>query len=214
MTIRHHLDDATLMAYAAGTLPEAFNLAVASHVSLCDECRAAVASCDAVGGVLMDTVEVSDLADESLAHVMARLDLPEAQTPPHRVMKKGTLPGPLQDYVGGDLESIKWRPIGMGVKQAILTTSSEAVARLLYIPAGVAMPDHSHGGNELTLVLQGAFFDEDDRFARGDIEVADGSVTHTPIADIGDDCICLAVTDAPLEFKKLLPRIVQRFVGI
>jgi putative transcriptional regulator len=214
MTIRHHLDDATLMAYAAGTLPEAFNLAVASHVSLCDECRAAVASCDAVGGVLMDTVEVSDLADESLAHTMARLDLPEAQTPPRRVMKKGTLPGPLQDYVGGDLESIKWRPIGMGVKQAILTTSSEAVARLLYIPAGVAMPDHSHGGNELTLVLQGAFFDEDDRFARGDIEVADGSVTHTPIADIGDDCICLAVTDAPLEFKKLLPRIVQRFVGI
>jgi len=214
MTIRHHLDDATLMAYAAGTLPEAFNLAVASHVSLCDECRAAVASCDAVGGVLMDTVEVSDLADESLAHTMARLDLPEAQTPPRRVMKKGTLPGPLQDYVGGDLESIKWRPIGMGVKQAILTTSSEAVARLLYIPAGIAMPDHSHGGNELTLVLQGAFFDEDDRFARGDIEVADGSVTHTPIADIGDDCICLAVTDAPLEFKKLLPRIVQRFVGI
>ena len=214
MTIRHHLDDATLMAYAAGTLPEAFNLAVASHVSLCDECRAAVASCDAVGGVLMDTVEVSDLADESLAHTMARLDLPEAQTPPRRVMKKGTLPGPLQDYVGGDLESIKWRPIGMGVKQAILTTSSEAVARLLFIPAGVAMPDHSHGGNELTLVLQGAFFDEDDRFARGDIEVADGSVTHTPIADIGDDCICLAVTDAPLEFKKLLPRIIQRFVGI
>ena len=162
----------------------------------------------------MDTVEVSDLADESLAHAMARLNLPEAQTPPRRVMKKGTLPGPLQDYVGGDLESIKWRPIGMGVKQAILTTSSEAVARLLYIPAGVAMPDHSHGGNELTLVLQGAFFDEDDRFARGDIEVADGSVTHTPIADIGDDCICLAVTDAPLEFKKLLPRIIQRFVGI
>ncbi|MGJ5618112.1 ChrR family anti-sigma-E factor [Sulfitobacter sp. MF3-043] len=214
MTIRHHLDDATLMAYAAGTLPEAFNLAVASHVSLCDECRAAVASFDAVGGVLMDTVQVADLADQSLAHALARLDLPEAQTPPRRAMKKGTLPGPLQDYVGGDLESIKWRPIGMGVKQAILTTSSEAVARLLFIPAGVAMPDHSHGGTELTLVLQGAFFDEDDRFARGDIEVADGSVTHTPIADIGDDCICLAVTDAPLEFKKLLPRIVQRFVGI
>ena len=37
MTIRHHLSDQLLMAYAAGQLPEAFNLVVATHVSLCDE---------------------------------------------------------------------------------------------------------------------------------------------------------------------------------
>lgn len=214
MSIQHHLDDATLMAYAAGTLPEAFNLAVATHVSLCDGCRAAVASCDAVGGVLMDGVTIAEMTDQSLAHAMARLDLPAVESPQIAATKTGTLPTPLQGYVGGDLENIKWRPIGMGVKQAILPTSSEASARLLFIPAGVAMPDHSHGGTELTLVLQGAFFDDDDRFARGDIEVADGSVTHTPVADIGDDCICLAVTDAPLKFKGWLPRIVQRFVGI
>jgi len=213
MSIHHHLDDATLMAYAAGTLPEAFNLAVATHVSLCDDCRAAVESCDAVGGALVDISPVADMDAQSLAHAMARLDV-LADDLPSRAIKPGALPGPLQNYVGGDLDSIKWRPIGMGVKQAILPTSAEATARLLYIPAGAAMPDHSHGGTELTLVLQGAFFDEDDRFARGDIEVADGSVTHTPIADIGEDCICLAVTDAPLEFKGWLPRIVQRFVGI
>ena len=39
--ITHHLTDALLMAYSAGTLPEAFNLAVATHVSMCDACRAA-----------------------------------------------------------------------------------------------------------------------------------------------------------------------------
>jgi len=214
MTIKHHLDDAILMAYATGTLPEAFNLAVASHVSLCDDCRAAVASYDAVGGTLMDDTPAAALSDQSLERALARLDVPEAKTPSRKATKPGTLPAPLQDYVGGDLESIKWRPIGMGVKQAILPTSSDATARLLYIPAGVAMPDHSHSGNEMTLVLQGAFFDEDDRFARGDVEFADGSVTHTPVADSGEDCICLAVTDAPLQFKGWLPRIVQKFVGI
>ncbi|MGJ8616830.1 MAG: ChrR family anti-sigma-E factor [Sulfitobacter sp.] len=214
MTIKHHLDDAILMAYAAGSLPEAFNLAVAAHVSLCDDCRAAVASYDAVGGSLMDNTSAAELSDQSLERALARLDVPAVKTPTRKAAKPGTLPAPLQDYVGGDLESIKWRPIGMGVKQAILSTSSDATARLLYIPAGVAMPDHSHSGNEMTLVLQGAFFDEDDRFARGDVEFADGSVTHTPVADIGEDCICLAVTDAPLQFKGWLPRIVQRFVGI
>ena len=52
-TIDHHLTEALLMSYSAGTLPEAFNLAVAAHVSMCDQCRAALDSYDAVGGVLM-----------------------------------------------------------------------------------------------------------------------------------------------------------------
>ena len=39
--IKHHLTDQLLIGYAAGTLPEAFNLVVATHLSMCDSCRAA-----------------------------------------------------------------------------------------------------------------------------------------------------------------------------
>ena len=99
----------------------------------------------------------------------------------------------------------------MGVKQAILPTSDAASARLLFIPAGTAMPDHGHQGLELTMVLQGAFKDEDDYFARGDIEMADSEMHHTPIADINEDCICLVVSDARLKFDGLIPKIMQRF---
>jgi putative transcriptional regulator len=102
----------------------------------------------------------------------------------------------------------------MGVKQSILPTSKDASIRLLYIPAGTAVPDHGHRGMELTLVLQGAFVDETDRFGPGDIEIADEDLNHTPIADIGEDCICLAATDAPLRFNKLIPRIAQPFFRI
>ncbi|MBZ0123133.1 MAG: transcriptional regulator, partial [Roseovarius sp.] len=52
--IRHHLTDALLMAYSAGTLPEAFSLTVAAHVSMCDECRARLGSFDSVGGALIE----------------------------------------------------------------------------------------------------------------------------------------------------------------
>ena len=76
------------------------------------------------------------------------------------------------------------------------------------------MPDHGHNGMELTLVLQGAFSDEDGYFARGDIEIAHEDVDHMPVADISQDCICLAVTDAPLRFKGLLPRLAQPFLRI
>lgn len=215
--ITHHLSDKLLLAYSAGTLPEAFNLAVATHIAMCDECRARASSYDALGGALLDDGYDDDVVMRStaLAETMARI---ATATPEPRGTKapgaKSDLPGPLRDYVGGGTEAIRWRGIGGGVRQAILPTSSAATARMLYIPAGMAVPDHGHGGLELTLVLQGAFADETSRFGPGDIEIADTDLTHQPIAEPGADCICLAVTDAPLKFRGLLPRLAQPFLRI
>ena len=209
MTIRHHLSDQLLMAYSAGQLPEAFNLVVATHVSMCDECRARLAAFDAVGGALIEEIEEIAMGEAALEAALARIEgLPQAtrSEPPKPA---GIFPAPLADYVGGDLDAVRWRRIGGGVRQAILPTGRDATARLLYIPAGTAVPDHGHKGMELTLVLQGAFADENDRFGRGDIEIADEEVEHTPVALAGEDCICLAVTDAPLRFRGLVPRLAQ-----
>ena len=215
LEINHHLTDALLMAYAAGNLPEAFNLAVATHISMCDECRARLAAFESVGGAVLERMGAVDMAEDSLAATMARIrnGAPQDAEPAPR-KPRSTVPAPLCDYVGGDLDHIRWRPVGMGVKQAILPTSKEATARLLYIPAGAAMPDHGHHGTELTLVLQGAFVDQTDRFEPGDIEVANEDLDHMPVADIGADCICLAATDAPLRFRGLVPRIAQPFLRI
>ena len=217
MEPKHHLTDAILMAYSAGTLPEAFNLMVASHLSLCDTCRARAGEFDAVGGAVLEDGNDDSVAlsEDALAQTLALIagglieDSPRATC--HR---DGVFPHPLQEYVGGDLADVKWRPVGMGVKQAILPTSKDASARLLSIPAGAAMPDHGHMGMEMTMVLQGAFIDDGERFARGDVEIADSDLDHTPVADIGEDCICLAVMDGPLQFKSLLPRIAQPFLKI
>ena len=189
--INHHLSDQLLMAYAAGSLPEAFSLVVATHVSLCDECRARAEAYEAVGGAVLEA-ETAPMSDASLEACLA-----------------GMFPSPLAQYVGGDLEAIRWKPIGMGVRQAILPTSKGASARLLYIPAGQAVPDHGHRGLELTLVLQGAFRDDNDRFGPGDVEIADEADQHTPVAEAGCDCICLAATDAPLRFRGMMPRLLQ-----
>ena len=96
----------------------------------------------------------------------------------------------------------------------IKTGDSETQVRLLKIPAGKPVPEHSHGGRELTLVLKGSFHDEVDHFGPGDLEEADGELTHQPIAGTGEDCICLAVTDAPLKFRSRLVRLVQPLFGI
>lgn len=210
-TIKHHLTDALLMAYSAGSLPEAFSLTVATHISMCDECRSRATAFDTVGGALLERSDSVAMKLDSLSATMAliRTAGPKREPAPRR---GGILPAPLQDYIGGDLDAVRWRPVGMGVKQAILPTSKEATARLLLIPAGTAVPDHGHRGTELTLVLQGAFVDELDRFGPGDIEIVNEDLNHTPVADIGADCICLAATDAPLRFRALMPRLAQPFL--
>jgi len=214
MTIRHHLSDQLLMGYAAGQLPEAFSLVVATHVSMCDECRARAASFDAVGGALLEEAEEIALGEDALVRVLERIEgLPEA-TRAKPLKRAGVFPAPLADYVGGDLSAVRWRRVGGGVKQAILPTGKDATARLLFIPAGTAVPDHGHRGMELTLVLQGAFADENDQFGRGDIEIAGEELEHTPVALSGQDCICLAATDAPLRFRGLIPRLAQPLLRI
>ena len=206
-TIRHHVSDRLLMAYATGSLPEAFGLVIATHLSLCDECRARLGAFDAVGGQVVEGCE-AEMAAGSLDACLARLGVQDRRVAPLR-SKPGVFPQPLRDKVGGDSSTVRWRPLGMGVRQAILPTSDSATARLLYIPAGAAVPDHGHKGTELTLVLQGAFSDATDRFGRGDLEIADEDLEHTPVAEAGQDCICLAATDAPLRFSGLIPRMLQ-----
>lgn len=213
-TINHHLSEPLLLAYSAGSLPEAFNLVVATHLSMCDECRARAESFDAIGGAVLEQTGAVALAEDSLAATLALISAPRTDEIRVDVPREAVFPDPLQGYVGGDVSAVKWRALGGGVKQAILPSSKEATARLLFIPAGCAVPDHGHRGTELTLVLQGAFRDEDDRFARGDLEIATDALTHTPVAEEGAPCICLAATDAPLKFKGLLPRLAQPFLRI
>ena len=213
-SIKHHLSDELLLGYSAGILPEAFSLMVAAHISICDDCRAQVEAYDALGGELIDANDIVAMGENSLDSVFSAIDTGfQARVQP-KTSRCSVLPQPLQDYVGGGVDAIRWRPVGMGVKQAILKTDKAASARLLYIPAGAAVPDHGHQGTELTMVLQGAFSDEIDHFARGDVEIADEDINHTPIADVGEDCICLAVTDAPLRFNSLVPRLLQPLLRI
>lgn len=218
MTITHHLSDPLLTAYAAGNLPEAFSLVVATHISLCDECRARLGAFEALGGAVLEGLDTGDavpLSPDSLQATMARIATTKGPAPaPRPAPRRGIFPAPLRDYAGAGPKAVKWRAVGGGVRQAILPTGGSARVRLLHIPAGFSVPDHGHRGTELTLVLQGAFRDDSARFGPGDLEIANETLEHTPMAESGPDCICLAATDAPLRFNALMPRLAQRFLRI
>ncbi|MGI9367934.1 MAG: ChrR family anti-sigma-E factor [Ruegeria sp.] len=203
--ITHHIPDNILASYASGSLPRPYALVVAAHVSLCADCRASLEAHQAVGGALIDTTQSVTVSGDLKADVLAHLDDPIEVEPAFR--RDGIYPGPVVEALKG--KPPRWKKLGMGVRQNILSADSEGSVRLLYIPPGQAVPDHSHKGLELTLVLQGSFSDETGRFGVGDVEIGDESLEHTPVADLGDPCICLAATDAPLRFNALMPRLLQ-----
>lgn len=219
MTISHHISDDLLLSYAAGSLAEGWSIAVATHLALCPSCRRRLTVAESIGGDLLETMADDASVDDSWASVRSRLQpQPKAsatrETPPAG-HSSGGLPEPLRTYVGGDIDTLKWRALGRGAYHIpIRTGDRETKVRLLRIPAGKPVPEHSHGGRELTLVLSGSFVDGDAIFARGDIEDADASLTHQPVATPDADCICLAVTDAPLKFRSWIVRAIQPILGI
>lgn len=208
--ITHHIPDAMLAAYVSGNLPHAFAVVVAAHVSLCEECRAAIEAHQAVGGTVLEVSEAVALSENAKADILAQLDAPYAPAPVYK--RSGVFPGPVMEALKG--KPPRWKALGMGVRQDILSDDKAGSLRLLYIPPGRAVPNHGHNGVELTLVLQGSFSDETGQFRIGDVEVADEQLDHTPIADTGAACICLAATDAPLRFRSLVPRLLQPFLRI
>ncbi len=220
MTISHHPGEELLLDYAAGSLAESWSLAVAAHLALCPTCRQAVAEMEAVGGQLMSAVAPVSVENDLFESIVAATNVVVGDDVPARPVADSLdpapiLPEPLRSYLGGDVCSLEWQRLGLGAYQCLIPTNDEeTTARLLRIPAGRPVPTHSHGGPELTLVLSGAFSDTTGTYGRGDLQEADEYLDHQPHAAAGEDCICLAVTDAPLRFKSLAARMVQPLIGI
>jgi putative transcriptional regulator len=111
---------------------------------------------------------------------------------------------------------VKWQLIGPGMWQRRLPVSRGAAAslRLLRIGAGRKMPEHGHGGHEMTLILRGAYEDSLGHFGPGDVADLDVDIEHQPEVVSDEDCICLVSTEAPTRFKGFVSRLMQPFVGL
>ena len=209
MNVVHHVDGDLMLAYGAGSLDEATSLLVATHLALCPACRSDLDLVEEVCGTMIASMPSSTSVDETTFDAVTSGPRRAAPEPPSAT-GPFVLPQPLRDHVGGDADELKWRALGGGIRQVLLRTAGTATsARLLSIPAGGSVPDHGHGGFEATLVLAGSFYDREMWYRRGDVSLADSTVVHQPVAGPEADCICLAVTDAPLRFRSFVPRLLQ-----
>jgi putative transcriptional regulator len=215
LSIIHHLDEATIMAYAAGTLGEALSVVAATHISMCGACREAVRAAEQVGGEILDGLETSAVSDVCRAATLASLDGAPAKSKTRS--SKSQLPPTLQRLLDGrSYSELRWRKKapGVSVVELPLSRGAKGSVKLMSIAAGMSMLEHGHGGEELTLVLHGSFKDKTGRFAKGDIADLDEDTEHCPIIEEGETCICLFATEAPLRYKTFIGRLLQPFLGI
>jgi putative transcriptional regulator len=214
--ITHHLDDATIVALAAGTLDEALAAVAASHAAWCLECRSAVRKAETMGGAVLGGLEAEAVSSDCRAKTMASLDGAVVRPFPGSP-RSGELPLPLQSLTGlNGFGDIAWKAKAPGIAMADVKLSPGAKGHLylLKIGPGKAMPEHGHGGEELTMILSGCYSDKFGTFARGDVADLDEAVEHTPIVGGDEPCICLVAAEAPTKFKSFLARLAQPYLGI
>jgi putative transcriptional regulator len=209
MTITRHLDDATLMSFAAGSLPGALAAVAAAHVAMCARCRREVALLERVGGALLaDLPEVTALA---LPMPPApQIERPRSVAPAPEGM--GEVPAPLARLMGDNLDAIRWRWIAPGLWYRPVPIRGEGSLYLLKGAPGVTVPEHGHGGSELALVLRGTLIDSSGRYGPGDVSDLDEDVEHEPEAG-PEGCICIVASEQPARFHSLLARLLQRWHG-
>jgi putative transcriptional regulator len=213
--IRRHPDAATLMSYAAGTLSEPLAAVVAAHLAVCEGCCSEMEDLELIGAGLLASLPP---AVGSTIQVPARpLDgeLRSAQARA-RIGSSDRLPAPIAQAYGLSFDTIPWKRLGPGVWHHRLPLSAglEGDLRLLKIGPGREMPDHGHGGSELTLVLDGAYGDETGEYRRGDIQDVDEEIEHRPVADKQVGCVCLIASERPAKFKSIVGKLLQPWTGM
>jgi putative transcriptional regulator len=207
--------DALLAAYAAGGLPKSLHALVGSHLELNPESRVYV---HALETALASSVDES--APATLKNRRARLDEIFAAAPVSRVVSNEHVsddpltdePKALRHFLGKSLEAMEFRTVLPGVKECRIESDDGTTAMLYRIRGGKKMPQHTHEGSEVTLVIRGAFRDETGIYGRGAVAITDEHIDHTPVAVEGEECLCFAVMDAPLRLTGPIGKYLNRFI--
>ncbi len=222
MKMTHHPDDATLLSYAAGALPASLSAVVSVHLAMCETCREEVRMCEAIGGALIDTaggdalppVKMPCLIDLRTCDVANGGDGTAIDAEPALAATSGDRA--MMRLTGMPLRDIPWKRLGVGVWHYPISVRDDdrGDLRLLKVQRGVALPEHGHGGSELTLVIEGAYTDHMGTFQAGDLADLDDDVEHRPIADPEHGCICLIASERKARFTGVVGRLLQPLTGI
>jgi putative transcriptional regulator len=213
--ISFHPDSRLMNEFSAGSLPLAQSACVSIHLNFCEQCLRQSRRLQQLGAALFEQLPQQDVDNTLLDAVMARLDEEPPLSYSTRGVDKNGQPALLQRLMARDYTDLDWNRITSTLRISHLRTGDLNHEFALYhIKAGGSIPQHSHRGTELTLVLEGSFSDEDGVYQPGDFLMRDASQVHSPTATQTADCICIGVLDAPIRFTGWNYRMLNPFLKL
>jgi putative transcriptional regulator len=222
--ISHHPTSEMLLEFSEAIISTATSVAVSAHLALCQRCKSKAEDMEAglaeglLGHTLDSTVHTTGSGDAEI-DLDAMMSAITAQAP-----SVGTAESTItaHEIVVGDLaikipavlgklaaNLSRWKHYRNGISLANVPVDNISQCDFLYMKPGGKVPMHTHGGSEITLVLDGQFEDDDGVYNVGDFLVRDASVTHT--TETKEGCLCFTVLEQPVIFKKGLARVLNFF---
>ncbi len=197
------LDEGLVLDAASGAAPAAVRVLAECQAELNSDAALRLRTAESAFGALLESEPGAPISSDLFSRTLAQLAL-EADVAPTDVGEpkrcSSELPRALERVLP-DGEPIVWSPRFGGMSECVIRSLCEpgVHARLLKLPVGWRAPEHMHGGDELTLVISGAFRDEVGRYGAGQVCHAASGHRHRPAVDGDEDCLCMVVEFGPLK---------------
>lgn len=198
-----HPDDEVLELYVNGALSQGMNIFVRTHLHFCPRCRERVELLEMIAGELLCTdgtsVEVSPNSYQNVLKIIEESERTKAEEPTTNI-SGGAMPTMINNLVGGTSDNIPWRFRLPGISDYQISNDNGEEISLLKAEPGAKIFQHTHEGDEATLVLSGSLQDGDKIFRAGDVSMVDETHTHNPSIIGTEPCICLIVMSGKVKF--------------
>ena len=204
--------------FAAGATPPAVSLLMAAHLTQAPESRARVRAYEEAGGVMLRDEAPEAVSEDGFDAVLAMIgsDAPEPVTadPAPEAPEPCPIPRIVLDQIGLGFDEIPWKfklP-GVSAYDIDIDADGDQKVTLLRARPGATVPQHTHKGTELTLIMQGVMLDNGVEYCAGDVAVNTEDDDHRPKI-LGDEiCYCLIVQQGDLHFTGRFSRILN-YIG-
>lgn len=206
----HLPPDEMLAEFACGATSPGVSLLIATHLTQAPESRGKVEEFERIGGILLADEEPKDMPSGALDATLSMIgDAPESLPSRKADVAPCPLPRTVLDRLGVDFDDIPWKFQLPGVSAVDVDGFEGEKVRLLRAKPGSSVPQHTHEGTELTLVMHGCLEDDGIAYSKGDVAVNDEDDDHRPRI-LGDEiCYCLIVQQGDLKFTGTFSRVLN-----
>lgn len=220
--IKHHPKFEFIQGFVNGDLPASLSAGIAIHAEMCPTCQKQIAQLtEQVAEASFeqaflhkfciddanDMDQLNDIDfDEMISNITESDAVVQPQIPSNLTMSfKGDeyqLPSVLSRMEFG-----KTAQIGKLARARVQLNEGEIHTSLLHIEPGGGVPEHTHNGFELTVLLAGSFSDDQGEYVAGDFIMLDGRHQHNPVSEHG--CLCYTVVNDSLHFTQGINKLLN-----